>query len=70
MDEVRERPLAVDLDDGNRLAVAALELAVAADVDLVELEAELVAHRVDDAASGVAEVAARGRIEDDASRYG
>jgi hypothetical protein len=36
--EVGECPLAVDLDDRQPLAVASLQLRVARDVDLVELE--------------------------------
>jgi hypothetical protein len=35
---VREDPFAVDLDDGQPFAVAGLELRVAGDVDLLELE--------------------------------
>ena len=69
LDEVRERPLAVDLDDRQPLAVAGLELGVAADVDLLELEPELVPRGVDDALRGRAEVAALGVVEDDAG-YG
>jgi hypothetical protein len=69
LDEVRERTLAVDLDDGKPLAVARLELRVAADVHFLELEAELVPGRLDDAPRGLAEVTAFGVVEDDA-RYG
>jgi hypothetical protein len=40
--EVDERALAVDLDDRQELAVARLELGIAVDLDLLQLEAELV----------------------------
>jgi hypothetical protein len=65
LDEVCERPLAVDLNDRKRLAVAGLELRVAADVDLLELEPQLVPRRVNDPARGGAEVTPRGVVEDD-----
>jgi hypothetical protein len=64
VDEVREDLLAVDLDDGNQLAVAALELRVAGDVDLLELESELVAQGVERLAGALAQVAARRPVED------
>jgi hypothetical protein len=41
MDEVREDLLAVHEDDGNALAIAALEVGVIGDVDVLELEREL-----------------------------
>ena len=69
LDEVRERPLAVDLDDREPLAIAGLELRIAADVDLLELEAELFAGGPDDALGGRAQVTALGVVENDA-RYG
>ena len=65
LDEVRERALAVDLHDGKPLAVAGLELRVTADVDLLQLEAELVPRGVHDALRGGAEVAPLGVVEDD-----
>jgi hypothetical protein len=65
VDEVDERPLAVDLDHGEPLPIAGLELRVAADVDLVEG----LAARRQDAAGPLAERAARSAVEDD-SRYG
>jgi hypothetical protein len=46
--EVREGELAVDLDGGEQLAVASLEICPSADVDELELEAELFAERTDD----------------------
>jgi hypothetical protein len=69
LDEVRERPLAVDLDDRKPLAIAGLELGVAADVDLLQRERQLVPRRVDDPPRGGAEVAPLGVEEDDAG-YG
>src|SRR4029450_8001609 len=41
VDEVRERPLAVDLDDGQELAIRRFEVDVAVDVDELEVEADL-----------------------------
>jgi hypothetical protein len=69
LDEVRERALAVDLDDGQPLAVAGFQLRVAADVDLLELELKVRADCLDRAASRGAEVATLGVVEGDA-RYG
>jgi hypothetical protein len=69
LDEVGERPLAVDFHDRKPLAVPRLELRIAADVDLLELEPELVPRRVDDPPRGCAEVATLGVEEDDAG-YG
>jgi hypothetical protein len=69
LDEVRERALAVDLDDRQPLAIASFQVGVAADVDLLQLEAELLVRRLDDAPRGGAEMAALGVVEDDA-RYG
>jgi hypothetical protein len=62
---VDEAPLPVDLDDRDPLPVLGLEGRVAVDRDLAELEAELVARGVDDAACRLAEVAARRGVEDD-----
>ena len=66
---VDESPLAVDLDDRQPLAVAGLELRVAADVDLFELELVLLPKRCERALGTLAEVAAFGVIQDDL-RYG
>ncbi len=41
LNEVDEGLLPVDLDDGDQLPVARLQLRIASDVDLVELEPEL-----------------------------
>jgi len=62
---VGEDPLAVDLDDREPLAVAGLELRVARDVDLLELEAELGAELLELPARPVAEVAALCVVERD-----
>ena len=61
--EVDERLLAVDLDDRKQLAVARLELGVAVDRDLLELEAELVPQRRDGRPRTLAEVAALRAVE-------
>jgi len=63
VDEVDERALAADLDDGQPLAVPRFQLRIAADVDLVEPIAEL---RLEDGPRLRAERAAR-RAE---QRYG
>jgi hypothetical protein len=55
--EVDECALAVDLDDRQQLAVASLEIRVAVDQDLVQLEAELVPELDDRLARTLAEVA-------------
>jgi len=65
MDVVDEAPLAIDLDDRDPLAVLRLELRVAVDRDLAQLEAELVARRGHDAAGCLAEMAARRGVERD-----
>ena len=65
MDVVGEDPLAVDLDDGQPLAVTGLELRVARDVHLLEREAELGAELLELLARPVAEVAALCVVERD-----
>jgi hypothetical protein len=70
IDEVDERPLAVDLHDGKPFAVLGLELRVAADVDLVELEPQLVARGPNGRERPLAEVTLRGVEDDDVRRYG
>jgi hypothetical protein len=62
---VDETAAPVDLHDRDPLAVGGLELGVAVDRDLLQLEAELVARRRDDAPGRRAEVAARRGEEDD-----
>ena len=66
---VHETAPAVDIDHRNPLAVRGLELGIAVDRHLPQLEAELVARRRDDAPGRLAEVAARGGEEDN-FRYG
>jgi hypothetical protein len=66
---IDEPPAAVDLDDRDPLAVRRLELGVAVDRHLPQLEAELVARSGEDPAGGLAEVAARCGEKDDLS-YG
>jgi hypothetical protein len=65
VDEVRERPLTVDLDDGDLLPVPGLELRVAGDVDDVELEPELGTDARDDLERALAQRAVRGGVEPD-----
>ena len=69
MHVVRETPPPVDLDDRDPLAVCRLELRIAVDRDLTQLEAELGLHLRDDAPGRLAEVAA-GRGEEDDLGYG
>ena len=70
MDVVHEQALAVELDDRKVLAICRLELCVAVDVDLAELEAELRPQLRELRPRPLAEVAALRRVEDDARRYG
>ena len=62
---VDEAPVALDLDDRDPLAVRGLELGVAVDLDLAQLEAELVACSRHDTPGCRAEVAARRGEEGD-----
>src|SRR5439155_19506177 len=64
VDNEDEGTLAVDLHDGEPFAVLGLEILIAADVDLLELEAQLVAERVELRARPLAEMAALGPIQD------
>jgi hypothetical protein len=70
MDVVGEEALAVQLDDGQPLPVASLELGIPADVDLLELERMPGAHVLEHLSSPLAEVAAGRGEELDANRYG
>jgi hypothetical protein len=65
MDVVHEAPPPVDLDHRDPLAVRGLELPVAVDRDLAQLEAELLLRAGDDPMRRLAEVAARRRVEPD-----
>jgi len=69
LDVVGADPLAVDLDHGNQLAVARLELGVAVDQDLGELEPELVAKLEELGARPFAEVASLGLVENEPRRW-
>jgi hypothetical protein len=62
---VDETPPAVDLHHRDPLAVRGLELGIAVDRDLPQLEPELIVCRGDDAPGRLAEVAARRGEEDD-----
>jgi hypothetical protein len=66
---VDEPPTAVDLDHRQPFAMLALELRIAADVDLLELEAELLAQPPELLAGALAEVAPL-RVVDDDPRQG
>ena len=55
--EVDERLLPVDLDDRDQLPVTSLELGIAVDRDLLQLEAELVPQSEDGCPRPLAEVA-------------
>jgi hypothetical protein len=70
VDVVDEGPHAVDLDDREPFAVAHLELRVALDVDLCELELHLLPDVQKHASGAVAEVAAWSVVEDDPRGYG
>ncbi len=59
---VGERPLAVDLDDGDRLAIGGLELGRSGDVDPLEVART---DLVDDLERRLAEVAAGSGVDDD-----
>jgi hypothetical protein len=64
LDVVRKPPPSVDLDDRQPLPVRRLELGIAADVDLLEGEGELLAEPANLLERPLAEVAA-GRVVDD-----
>jgi hypothetical protein len=65
MDEVGEGLLAVDQDNRDALAITVLELLVARDVKLLELERRVGPHLREHASGALAEVAALGMNEDD-----
>lgn len=70
LDVVSEGLDAVDLDDGDQLAVPRFELGVPADVDLPQVEVQLVVELRERRPRPLAQVAAVGVVEDDFSRYG
>jgi hypothetical protein len=57
--EVRESLLAADDNDRDPLAVPPLELRIARDVDLLELERDIRLHPLDDATRALAQVTPR-----------
>jgi hypothetical protein len=61
--EVDERLLAVDLDDRDQLAIPPFELGITADIDLLEVEAKLVAQLDDRRPRALAEVATLGAVQ-------
>jgi hypothetical protein len=69
IDVVDEGAFAVDLDHGEPVPVPRLELGVASDVDLLELERNLRAYLFDDVPRPLAQVAAARVVQRDA-RYG
>jgi hypothetical protein len=69
IDVIDEGSLPVDLDDGKPLPVPLLEVPIAADVHLLELERDLGASFLQHTPCPLAEVAAGGVVERDA-RYG
>jgi hypothetical protein len=70
LDVVRADPLAVELHDREPLAKARLQLRVAGDVDLAELELLFDPHRLELCPCPLAEMAAVGVVEDDLGGYG
>ena len=62
---VREAPTAVDLDHWQPFPVFGLEGGIAGDVDLAQVEAELLMELRNDAAGLLAQMAARGVVDDD-----
>ncbi len=70
LDQVHEGAPPVDLDDRKELAIVPLELGVARDVDLLELEGDVGGDPVEDAARALAEMTTLGRVENDAVDYG
>jgi hypothetical protein len=65
MHVVDETPPPVDLHDRDPLAVCSLELGIAVDRDLSQIEAEFIVCRRDDALGRITQVAARRGEEDD-----
>jgi hypothetical protein len=62
---VHESLFPIDLDDGQPLAMASLELGIAGDVHLDELEAEFVASGEKDGAGAGAEMTTGGVVQRD-----
>jgi hypothetical protein len=70
VDEVREGLLAVDLDDRQQLPVPRLQLRVARDVHLLEIELDVLPDRSERRPRPLAEAARLRRVENDLRRYG
>jgi len=70
VDEVDEGALPADLDHRQPLTVASLQLGIAGDVHLFEVEAQLRPRLLERRAGPLAEVAARRMVENDLDRYG
>jgi len=64
-DEVHERLGSVDLDDRDQLAIARLELGIAVDRDLLQLESQLLARSENGLAGTLAQVAASSPVQPD-----
>ena len=62
---VHERPLAVDLDDGQPLAIPGLELGVAGDVHLLKIELDVASNLCERALRTLAETAVVGVVNDE-----
>jgi hypothetical protein len=70
LDVVGEPPPAVDLDHGEPLPVARLELRIAGDVNLAEVEVELLAEGSQLLERTLAEVTPRRVVDDDLGSMG
>lgn len=70
MDEVAERLLAVDRDDGDPLTVGAFELGISVDGDLDEVEGNLLTHRREHALRALAEMAPVREVDGDLTHEG
>ena len=70
LDVVRETAPAVDLDDRQPLAIRALQLGIAADVDLAKVEVELALQRSQLFERALTEVAALRVVDDDVGPTG
>jgi hypothetical protein len=70
VDEVREHLLAVDLHDRQELPVARLELGVAGDVHLLQVERDVLPDRSERRSRPLTETAVRRGVQNYASCYG
>jgi hypothetical protein len=70
MNVVGKSLLTVDFDDRNQLPVPGLELRVASDIGLEQLEPELVSELAHLAQRTLTEVATLRVVDDDSGRYG